>query len=386
MREVSTACFAMPWTIFISKHDRSPLGDVATVEAAIKAALYESFCEDSGMFARVYGHKVEEFTQAALSQEARELLDKVCGPNFALQFFPGAGSYVHVVRIDVRESPIAALLRFCKQIGWVAEAEWHSTDSVGKRDRLSLLSSAQQNTQEQEPGVNQTGSDAKPNSSPDAAYWDQWWNDLLSDGRAVPYMFPMIEAPLVCHKDTYYDVANSDKLLIGMMVEYGLRTILCVGSGISMEPRALAEAGFNVTALDLSPTALRVVEGIELGPNGVRHFCGSRADRTGGHVDFVVGSLLDMTLCPGPFDVIIERRTVQRFEENDQSAALRALAGRLGAIGILLSHCNDSFPTKKRGLFHASEAWFRERRWTIWDRSTECALKGRVAWLVRSSG
>jgi Methyltransferase domain len=353
--------------------------------------LYESFCEEGGMFARVCGHKVEEFTLgAALSREARELLDKVCGPNFALHFFPGAGIYVHVVRIDVRESPIAALLRFCKQIGWVAEAEWHSADSVGKRNRPSLACPAQQNTQGQGPGVNQTDGDAKPyNSSPDAAYWDQWWNDLLSDGRALPYMFPIIESPMVLHQGNYYAVAHSDDLLISVMVEHGLRTILCAGSGISMEPRALAEAGFNVTALDVSPTALRVVEGIELGPNGVRHFCGSGAHRTGGHVDFVVGSLLDMTVCPGPFDVVIERRTVQRFEENDRPAALRALAGRLGEIGILLSHCNDNqyFPSKERGLFHhASESWFRERGWTIWDLSPECALKGRVAWLVRSSG
>src|SRR5262245_12096615 len=105
----------MPWTVFISKPDRSPLGEVATVEASIKAALYESFCEKTGLFARVCGHKVEEFTLAALSREARDLLDEVCGPNFALHFFPGAGIYVHVVRIDVRDSPITALLRFCKQ-------------------------------------------------------------------------------------------------------------------------------------------------------------------------------------------------------------------------------------------------------------------------------
>jgi hypothetical protein len=38
----------------------------------------------------------------------------------------------------------------------------------------------------------------------------------------------------------------------------GLRTVLCAGNGISPEPRALAAAGFDVTALDFSPAATRL--------------------------------------------------------------------------------------------------------------------------------
>jgi hypothetical protein len=117
----------------------------------------------------------------------------------------------------------------------------------------------------------------------DAMFWDQWWKDRLSRGSAHWFMFPMIEAPLVQCRGRLHDLANSDHLLIAIMAEYGLRTILCAGSGMSQEPRALAEAGFEVTALDLSPIALRVAEAFELDSYSVSYFCGLEAHRTGGH-------------------------------------------------------------------------------------------------------
>jgi len=111
------------------------------------------------------------------------------------------------------------------------------------------------------------------------------------------------------------------------------------------------------------------------------------AERPGGHLDFVVGNFLETAVCPGPFDVIIERRTVQLFPEQDLPKALQALAGRLGNVGIFLSHCNDgAYPSKHRQHFHASESWFREQGWMIWDSAPGTKLSGRVAWLLRSSG
>jgi len=158
----------------------------------------------------------------------------------------------------------------------------------------------------------------------DARFWDAWWNDHISKGDAGRFLFPMIEAPLVKHRGIYFDVANSDTLLIAVMAEYGLRSVLCAGSGLSQEPRALAQAGFDVTALDLSRTALDFARSFEFGPNHMFRFYGPAAERTCGRLDFVVGSLLDMAACPGPFDVIIERRTVQQFAEQDRSTALQA--------------------------------------------------------------
>jgi hypothetical protein len=170
------------------------------------------------------------------------------------------------------------------------------------------------------------------------------------------------------------------------MAEYGLRTVLCAGNGVSREPHALAEAGFDVTALDLSPTASGIAKkAFERDPRRVGSFAGPEVHRKGGHVEFVVGNLLDTTVCPGPFDVIIERRTIQRLREDERPAGLEALAGRLGEFGILVSHCNDVHCSRPK-LFHASESWFRERCWTIWDGPPGPALAGRVAWLIRSAG
>ena len=226
------------------------------------------------------------------------------------------------------------------------------------------------------------------NAMQDASLWDTWWKDAISRGRLNHYLFPMIEAPLVKHLGAYYDVVNSDSLLVAIMAEYGLKSVLCAGNGLSQEPRALALAGFDVTAVDISPAAVSVARAFEFGPNDMLRFCDPGAQRTAGHLDFVVGSLLDTAVCPGPFDVIIERRTVQRFGEQDLSTALLALAGRLAKVGIFLSHSNDIdyCSSKKTRLFHASESWFREQGWTIWDGAPGSTMSGRVAWLVGSTG
>jgi hypothetical protein len=229
---------------------------------------------------------------------------------------------------------------------------------------------------------------AKGQSRPrirDAQFWDAWWNDHISRGRVRRFLFPIVESPLVECDGKYCDVVNRDDLLIAIMVKSGLRRVLCAGSGLSQEPRALAEAGFDVTALDLSPRALGMASAFEFRPDDMRWFCDLGARRTGGRLDFVVGSLLDRGVCPGPFDAIIERRTVQTFAEPHRSTALQALAERLGDHGILLSHCNDTCHFTSKRVYHASESWFRERHWTIWNGAPGFSLSGRVAWLLRST-
>jgi hypothetical protein len=223
----------------------------------------------------------------------------------------------------------------------------------------------------------------------DAARWERWWKERLSGGTGD--MFPLLPSPLVRYRGGFYDLANRDDLLVAIMAACGLRTVLCAGSGISQEPRALAEAGFHVVALDVSPTAMRVAKDFEGDPRRVNYFCGPKAHRPSGRVDFVVGDLFHTTACLGPFDVIIERRTVQRLPDHQRSAGLEALAARLGKVGIFLSHCDDDqYPPDlgwsfhHTGLFHASESWFREQGWTIWDGAPSLPLTGRVAWLIRS--
>jgi hypothetical protein len=216
-----------------------------------------------------------------------------------------------------------------------------------------------------------------------AEFWGEWWKTRLSKGTGDTH--PMLPAPLTEYRGRWYDLANKDNLLIAIMREYGLRTVLCAGNGVSQEPHKLAAAGFDVTALDISPIAVAFAEK----PQGLS--CILETRRTGGHAQFVVGNLLDTTVCPGPFDVIIERRTVQRFAEQEWATALEALSGRLSKTGLFLSQClDDSFPPERgwafheTGLFHASEGWFREHRWAIWDGAPSSTVTGRVAWLIRS--
>lgn|SRR5262245_14783745 len=210
--------------------------------------------------------------------------------------------------------------------------------------------------------------------------WDKWWQTSISEGDAA--FFPVHPAPL----------GNGDGLLVGVMAEYGLRTVLCAGNGVSQEPRALANAGCTVTALDISAVATRCAETPpeELKRKYASAFWDQPVLRPGGSVEFVVGDLLDAAVCPGPFDVVIERRTVQVLEEQERAKALSALGKRLSKVGILLSLClDDPFPMElgwsqhPSGLFHASESWFREQNWAIWDGAPSFPLTGRVAWLIR---
>ena len=150
---------------------------------------------------------------------------------------------------------------------------------------------------------------------------------------------------------------NRNRLLIEVMRQSGLRSILCAGSGASWQPLLLASAGFEVTVLDISQVAIYALGKRELPP-----------EVGGGPIRrpvCVIGDLLDTSLCPGPFDVVVERLAVQVIPEVNRGAALEALAARLGRVGILQSTClDDPFPLAwgwaqhSTGFYHASEDGF----------------------------
>ena len=229
-----------------------------------------------------------------------------------------------------------------------------------------------------------------PTEAKGAGFWDEWWRNRLSD-RYDSSLFPCFESPLGRDPRSLYRLVNGDDLLATVMSEHGLRTILCAGNGVSQEPRALAAAGFDVTALDISPVAVSYAKAYDADSHRLGYFCSPKLHRPGGRVEFVVGDLLDITVCPGPFDVVIERRTVQWFAGHERASALSALAGRLNEVGIFMSQClDDAFPPElgwsqhRSGFFHASESWFREHGWVICDEVASPPSTGRVAWLVRT--
>lgn len=206
-----------------------------------------------------------------------------------------------------------------------------------------------------------------PATVTDSGAWDRYWKMQLDHGVAgFVHMF--------C----------DDGDLVDAMVANELRTVLCVGSGLSFEPRALAAAGFEVTAIDLSPLAVQVVEGTEPPSELLSRLLGGRAFRPGGSLRFVTGDLCDSTLCAGPFDVVVERRTLQLFSETERPTALRAVANRLALRGIFYSHCHDGGWKPPAPRNHATEGWFVQERWALWKGQT--AIEGRIAWLFTTTG
>ena len=226
--------------------------------------------------------------------------------------------------------------------------------------------------------------------SRNAAWWDEWWENRLTRRVMVT---PGMPGPCSGFWPGLSTVMNNDNMLVCLMNEYGLRTVLCAGNGALQEPRYLARAGFDVTALDISPVVTRFAEAYrdDKEPYGM---CHPRLHRPGGRARFVAGDLLDASICRGPFDVVIERKTVQTVAERDRPAVLSALSERLARVGIFVSMCfDDPFPDElgwsqhPSGMFHASEAWFRDQGWTIWENEPNLpdpTLAGRVAWLIRA--
>jgi len=207
-----------------------------------------------------------------------------------------------------------------------------------------------------------------PPTMVDPAPWDRYWEDQLEHevGHFVD---------LFCH----------DGELVDLMRANGLRTVLCVGNGISQEPRALARAGFDVTALDLSPYATEVACGFTGAPDEfLAGLFGGRSAGPDGHVEFVTGDLRDPTCCPGPYDVVIDRKTLQLYAEDERPGAMKAVANRLASRGIFFSQCHDGFWKPPAEPRHATRSWFVDQGWEL--SRAETPLTGRVAWLSTTTG
>jgi SAM-dependent methyltransferase len=207
-----------------------------------------------------------------------------------------------------------------------------------------------------------------PISLVDPEPWDRFWYEHLSHGVGG-----------------FVDLCCDDGALVDAMRTNGLKTVLCVGNGISQEPRALAWAGFDVTVLDLSPYAMQVASEITPPDELLAQLVDGRSSGPDGNVKFVVGNLCDAECCPGPYDVIIERLTLQLFSDEYKPRALQAVANRLASPGIFFfsqSH-NDAWrPPAPR--VHANASWFRAEGWPIWRG--EGPVTTRVAWLLTTTG
>lgn len=209
-----------------------------------------------------------------------------------------------------------------------------------------------------------------PKNPEDVAGWDQYWTEQVAHGLGPPL----------------FDMLCDDHKLVTTMNNEGMSRILCAGNGISQEPQALAAAGFEVVALDLSPRATEIARSLELVLDRLHCFFDPTMLRPGGHVDFVVGDIRDSAICPGPFDVIIERCTAQLYLNRGIDTILNKLAERLDSGGILFSHCHDSAWRPPAEPRHFTQSWFEQNGWTIWSGDPANKPLGRVACLFSSTG
>jgi len=101
--------------------------------------------------------------------------------------------------------------------------------------------------------------------------------------------------------------------------------------------RAFCAAGFAVTGLDISRVALAYARRGESWEAFRTHFLGDVEERPGGTCAFVEGDLFDSAVCPGPYDIVMCRNTIQYFQHDGRlEAALASLVRRLTPTGILL--------------------------------------------------
>lgn len=197
--------------------------------------------------------------------------------------------------------------------------------------------------------------------------WDMFWYEHLYHGVG-----------------DFVHLFCDDGDLVDTMRANGLNTVLCVGNGISQEPRALAWAGFDVTALDLSPYATKVASEFTPSADFLARLVGGRSGGLNGNLKFVVGNLCNAECCPGPYDVVIERLTLQLYSDQYQPRALQAVANRLASPGIFFSQSHDGGWKPPAPPVHALEWWFQAKGWPIWP--SDGPLTTRVAWLLRTTG
>lgn len=237
--------------------------------------------------------------------------------------------------------------------------------------------------------------------SPNA--WNEYWRSQLKVGAL---------------EQGFADQMSSDTTLPGLLARRNARTILCAGNGLSTEAISLALHGFTMTALDISAVPgevfgamvrdakhpLRRIPGFSLRDDGSvafdaggsidpelcppMHRSADYSPRGGGSLSFVTGDLMDPQESTGPFDVVVERRTLQLFPEADRLVALDRLVARLSNRGVFVSQQHEGKLKPGDDRTHYAEAWLASRGFVIESGTTsrDSSVAERLACLMFSSG
>lgn len=219
-----------------------------------------------------------------------------------------------------------------------------------------------------------------PTNVNDAAAWDRYWQDQV-DHRV----------------SSFHDMFLRDERLVRFMTALESQSVLCAGNGLSIEPYVLAYAGFQVTAVDLSVWATQLQQNWQPRSKSLKNHLYGRISsriiirrsfsntvrqlgwllsdvkkhilnpvkRKGGTLKFLAGDLLDPEFCEGPFDTVIERRTVQLYSGAERDRILERLTTRLAPQGIFVSHCHMGWWRPGQPRTHPCEQWFHEHGFKV---------------------
>jgi len=159
---------------------------------------------------------------------------------------------------------------------------------------------------------------------------------LTPDDEAIGWFEDLYRAADRGEREVPWDDEAPQQLLLDWTREQhvsgGGRRAVVVGSGLGRDAELIASLGFDTTAFDISPTAVR---------NAQRRYPESS-------VHYVVADLLELPVgWPGAFDLVVESITVQalprRLREQATAgvAALPAPGGTLIVVSHVLGERDD---------------------------------------------
>ena len=199
--------------------------------------------------------------------------------------------------------------------------------------------------------------------------WDEYWRRQRESG-------------LWAFNEMFVD----DLELLRVLEARGGQSVLCIGAGLALEPHALAAAGLRVTMLDISRAAVASMSAATIASDAFSRILDASQLRPSGSLECVAGDLTDPFVCPGPYDVVIERKTLQLFPETERGAALGAVASRLNPNGILFTHAHDGRGGPGRPRNHPVEPFLERCGFTQRSLALSKSATGRTAITFLSTG
>ncbi len=173
--------------------------------------------------------------------------------------------------------------------------------------------------------MSQAGDHNNPRGFPD---WEKRYQD--DDVASMPWFHPDLDPDL-------------DGALRALNIRSG--SVLDLGTGPGTQAMALAERGFQVTATDLSETAVKKARVL--------------AEKRGLSIDFLQDDILESRLAQR-FDIIFDRGCFHVFAPERRPDYLRRIEGLLRPKGVLFLKCFSHLEAGDEGPYRFTPDEIRE--------------------------